>query len=455
MDAVLADPSSRHHDQVARPDLLGMGRFAVKPGGHDAACSAVDERLAEEPVVENDAAVHGRDAALVAAVLDSFPDPFENPPGMENPLGKGLVVKRRRKTENICVEDESRALARSERIAVHADDPGQRPAVRIERGRGVVRLHLEHEVELVVEFDDPGVVHEHGQAPVLIAHFRADLFRRALDIAVEQRIDPEGPAVFPVVDQRVEDLVLAVLGPRLSQNLEFHVGYPGAQARLLACGRHVLAPKPAPDRLEFRELKREHPVVADLYELFVAHVEIDFLDMRLALGGHVGYVGGHTPARVPVASVHDFIALDQLVGEQPRGDPLHFFSADPAADRVLPGGVHPDVAPVLQQEPNGLRSGFADIVGHARPEADLYQPVEVFGQPPVDRKALNHRIEQRPRGDRLQLFPGQVALDRVDVHGPDRIHRDMQLLDNAPGRLLPQRIPDALFKTDFNAINHG
>ena len=166
VDPVLADPAAGHDDQVAGEDLLGVGDLPVELGGHDPAGAAVDQGLSQVALVEDEAAVDRRDAALVAAVLHPLAHPFVDPPRMEDPRGQGLVVVGRRKAEDVGVEDELRPLAAAEGVAVDADDPRQGAAVGVEGRGGVVGLHLEDQVPVVVEADDPGVVGKDGEAPV-------------------------------------------------------------------------------------------------------------------------------------------------------------------------------------------------------------------------------------------------------------------------------------------------
>ncbi len=79
--------------RISGTNVLGMGGFPIDPCGHDPTGPAVDQRLAEKTVVKDNAAVHGGDAALVAAVLHALAHPFIDAPRVENSPGKGLVIK--------------------------------------------------------------------------------------------------------------------------------------------------------------------------------------------------------------------------------------------------------------------------------------------------------------------------------------------------------------------------
>ena len=98
-------------------------------------------------------------------------------------------MKGRGKAKHIGVENSLRAHARAEGIAVDADNAGQRSTVRIQRGRRIVRLHLEDQIVIVIEFDDARVIHKNGKAKIFLAFGLADFGRRAFDIFFEKRIN--------------------------------------------------------------------------------------------------------------------------------------------------------------------------------------------------------------------------------------------------------------------------
>src|SRR5688500_16391704 len=89
--------------------------------------------------------------------------------------------------------DRLRAGAAAQAVADDAAQSGVRPAVRVNRGRVVVGLDFEADVELVVELDDAGVVLEDADAPrpreVLGGpeHGRFEEVRDALAVEVDVR----------------------------------------------------------------------------------------------------------------------------------------------------------------------------------------------------------------------------------------------------------------------------
>ncbi len=98
-------------------------------------------------------------------------------------------MKGRGKAKHIGIENQFCADACAERIAVDADNTGERSAVRIECGWRIVRLHLENQIGIVVEFDYTGVIHKNGKTEILLSFGLADFGRRAFDIFFEKRIN--------------------------------------------------------------------------------------------------------------------------------------------------------------------------------------------------------------------------------------------------------------------------
>ncbi len=139
-------------------------------GRHQTGGAAEDQRFAGKTLIKDERAVDGRDAALVAAMLDPFDNPFVDAARMQQARRQRLVVERVGKAEHIGIEDQLGALAGAERVTVDTDDAGQRPAVRIQGRGGVVGFHLEDQRVRVVEFDDTGVVLEDGETEILVPH---------------------------------------------------------------------------------------------------------------------------------------------------------------------------------------------------------------------------------------------------------------------------------------------
>src|SRR5207253_1588412 len=97
----------------------------------------------------------------------------------------------------------------AERIANDAAQAGVGAAVRLDRGRMIVRLHLEANVMALVKAHHAGIVLEDADAPVVLAQPAADFLCGAEDSLLQQIIDPP-----PVeVDPALQRLVRAMLRP--------------------------------------------------------------------------------------------------------------------------------------------------------------------------------------------------------------------------------------------------
>ena len=323
-----------------------MGRRPGDPGGHDPSRPAVDKGFSEIALVEDEAAVHGRDAAFVAAVLHPLPHPLVDPPRVEDPLRQRFCVVGRRKAEDVRVEDEFRPPAAAERVAVHADDAGQRTAVGVQRRGRVVGFHLENEVPIVVEADDPRVVGKDGETPVVRPHPFPDLAGRLLDAGVEKGVDlPNSSLPVVIGDPGVEDLVLAVFGPCLGEALDLRVGHLRSQTGLPSPVKNGFVLQVVPENSHLLQTKGEDPLLADPDKFRVGNVEVDHLRPRAVFSDDARDVRLHPGVRVPGFPVDDIITLDQVVGEEFGGDPFRIHPGQgiqgapvpDAADRILPG----------------------------------------------------------------------------------------------------------------------
>ena len=110
-------------------------------------------------------------------------------------------------------------------IAVDPDNAGQGAAVGIKRGWAVVRLYLKHQVIIIAPGNNPGIVLEHGDAPVALCQALSDGTGRALDKGIKQAPDFANRARTVVIGNGcVEYLMLAVLRPGLGQHLKLNIG---------------------------------------------------------------------------------------------------------------------------------------------------------------------------------------------------------------------------------------
>src|SRR5210317_174352 len=112
-----------------------MTRFAIENAGHDRARTTVDQWLACKTIVKHERTIDCGNAALVAAVLNTLNNTFENPARMKQARWQRLVVKRRGKTEDIGVKHQASTHACTEGIPVATNNACQRATVRIKGAR--------------------------------------------------------------------------------------------------------------------------------------------------------------------------------------------------------------------------------------------------------------------------------------------------------------------------------
>ena len=192
MDAVLPHAPADHQDAIAVVDALVPPRGAGDGGRSDGSGAAEHKRLSGEPLIEQDRAVHRRDARLVPAVLDSAAHAGEHAPRMKLARQERPVVVRPAEAEDVGVEQETPSPATgAQRVAVVAEDARDRASVGVHGRRAVVRFHLPGEHALGVDSDDAGVVVEHLDQPVLAprAQLALDRPRRRHDVGAKQRVD--------------------------------------------------------------------------------------------------------------------------------------------------------------------------------------------------------------------------------------------------------------------------
>ncbi len=186
VDAVAPRPAADGDDQVGRTCRLLSAVYRDQADG-----AAEDERVGEVALVEADGAVDCRDADAVAVVAHTGNDA---PHHLERVQHAGRQVLRfhveRAEAKDVRVAHGLGAEASAERIADDAADAGVGAAVRFDRRRPVVRLHLEADVKLVVEAHDAGVVLEDADAPVVRTEQAANFLRGGENRLLEEVVIP-------------------------------------------------------------------------------------------------------------------------------------------------------------------------------------------------------------------------------------------------------------------------
>src|SRR3990172_6320644 len=144
MDPVFSDPASCHYYKVAGIKFLDMRGLSVNNGRHYPACPAIYQRLPEISVIKDYASVHCGDAAFVPPMLNATPDSFKNPLRMKEPWWQRFIIERRGKAKNICIKYQPRSYACTKRIAVHSNNSGNSPPIRVKRRGRIVRFNLHY-----------------------------------------------------------------------------------------------------------------------------------------------------------------------------------------------------------------------------------------------------------------------------------------------------------------------
>src|SRR5262249_43142982 len=150
VNPVFPNPATDHADPVAFPNDLLLAGPARDRARQEAAGTTVDQGLAEIALVEDQRAIDGRDATLVAPVLDPAAHAVQDATGMKQPFRQLLRVIKRGHAEHVSVENGLGPQAAAQDVAIDAHDAGQRATVRIERRRTVMGLDLDAERVLIV-----------------------------------------------------------------------------------------------------------------------------------------------------------------------------------------------------------------------------------------------------------------------------------------------------------------
>ena len=293
-----------------------LGRGGVRARRKQPQCPAEHQRVAHVAGVVQHGAVHGGQAQLVAVVADPGHDPVADAPRVQHPGGEVCLVEiLRPETQHIGAGDGPGRDPQD--VAHHTAHAGVGPAEGLQ-GRGVVvGLHLDSEVQLVVEGDDAGVVDEHRTQPVGL-QFGGRPAQGVQQAVMVGHLEAAVGAGVLKGDPRLEGLVHAVLRPGLRQGLEFGVGgIAAARGEVGLDGSHL------------GHVQRQHPLPAQLGQLPVVQAGQPHRQRRrrrLPCGRE---------RRRQLAAV---AALDRRVGQEPGGEDPDVDLVEVAAELVAAGG---------------------------------------------------------------------------------------------------------------------
>ncbi len=317
---------------------------------------------------------------------------------------------------------------------------------------------LVDKVVAVVEGDDAGVVVEYRHEPgasLTLAGGAIDGLRRAADERLEQRADRL--RLFPrlaVGDGRVEDLVLAVLAPRLGDALELDVGRRRTEPGRGAPGVFRREAEVVTHRLHLGERQREELGLRECDEGIVRSRKIDGGDIWGGVRRDLrhGEIDGTV---APFVVVVDPNRLDHRVREKLRRDPTGLLGIDAFQEvhrRRVDGGVGGELP--AERVLDADSGGFPHGVRNARLVGDGDGEVERSVVEAPQRAVLGHRIDELVQ-HAAGVVVRQVGLDPVHVPRADAGDRDAEEGAHGRGDGRPARVRKGRAGRDFESVHHG
>ena len=384
VDAVTPSLAADGHDEIADSHLL---RFFAD--GDHGDISAIDERIAQIAFVEKEGAIDRGNAHAVAVVADPRDDSAGHDARVQD-AGRQLIVRDiwRSEAKDIGIADGPSPHSGPHRVANDAPQSRVGPAVGLERRGVVVRLDLDADVLLVVEFDDPRVVLKHAHAPVFAPQPPANFDRSGKHGFLEQIFELDFTLAVAIQHPPPQRLVRTVFAPGLGDRFEFGVG-----------GFAVLFGKVAADRLHFGQAQVELPFAAETGQLVVFH----------AADGNSDQAKGviRTDRQVRHAQRPPNDLLDGVVGQHFRS---HAFEI---------GRVGIVVEPVFLTCPHGgngmaqFQQGSLDAVGDVVGNAGLVEHVQKrFGPGRFRRRHFGFRIRRVRRREVMGLVGFDDGVDQ-------------------------------------------
>ena len=219
--------------------------------------------------------------------------------------------------EDICIKDQPGALSRPERVPVYAYYPRQGAAVWIQGRRGIVGLHLEDEIKIIIKFYDPRIIDEDGEAPVIIGKFFPDLLGRPLYAGIEEGVYDSCRSLFIFIcNETVEYFVLTVFRPGLGERFQFDICDPSAKPHLFPFPYNGFVLQIVFYDLHLINGQSEDPLAADFLKPFIPDVEINLIRCRVVLYYHPGNIWLHALSRIPLTAAYNLVALNEFVGQK-------------------------------------------------------------------------------------------------------------------------------------------
>ena len=241
-----------------------------------------------------------------------------------------------------------------------------------------------------------------------------------------------------MVDVRGEDLVLAMLAPRLRKALQFHVrGRMGRQTERGARGLHLRVSIVVPDRLHFLEVQGEQPLLGEAHQGRVIDLEVHGR-WGLCFDGRPFGIAELIPT-VRIRSGLNEGAFDEWVVQR-SGDDGPVGTGGKAVERVGQVRGYADAfdSRFGKEGAQPVKGGAACVVRHAGLEA--HGDDEVWGLGEQGLVAQPRRTETAHLDDGIdeevvhalaQCRSVQGASDHKAANGPHSLDVEAQVLEQA------------------------
>ena len=270
MDAVAAGTAAQGYHAVT-----GMNHLLNHPPGDQPYRPAIDQRVADIPLVKIKGSAGRWYAHPVAVIAHTGNHPSQHPQGMQRAGGQLIHGKiGRAEAEDIRIDDRLGAQPRTQSVPQNPSDPRPRPSIRLDSGGMVVGLHLEGDTVVIIEGHDSRVVLEDREAEgsLLLLH---QLPGRSGYRVLEKIFVGNPLAIGPLMlNPGSQGLVAAMLAPGLGDGLELDVSR-----------RPALCLKMIPDRTHLIEIERKLPIDAELDQPFIVDPRELNLPERKLVGG--------------------------------------------------------------------------------------------------------------------------------------------------------------------------
>ena len=235
MYSIATRSAADRNDQIA-----GVRLFLDLIHGNDSNVSTINKRVAQVAIIEIDSSIDGWYSHPISVIANAGDHACHHATRMQNSWWKfARWIVGRCKTKYIRAAYGFGPKSRAERIAYYTTQARIRTTIRFDRRRMIVRLDFENHMIFVVELDDPSVVFEHTDTPIVRSQQFADLDRGSKNRFFQHALEMPCSVFVPILDLATQGFVTAMLAPCLSDGFQFDIGRVAALfAKLLLYGQH-------------------------------------------------------------------------------------------------------------------------------------------------------------------------------------------------------------------------